>query len=125
ASELTQLDEEARADGEALLRFWVEHRRKVIILLARAHGSIHAGFSEQFVDALMRPSLAKLGQDAGKPLSPAVKLLLTNVFRNTVRVIVAILESYTEEADIRHTFQGFWSYQLAGLAGLTEWVNHA
>lgn len=125
APELTRLDAEAQADGDALLRFWVENRRKVIILLDRAAGSFHERFAEQFVDALMRPSLAKLSEDAGKPLSPVARLLLLNVFRNTRRVIVSILESYADEAEIRHAFQGFWSYQLAGLAGLTKWVSHA
>lgn len=125
ASELTRLDAEAQADGEALLRFWVENRLKVIILLDRAHGSLHAPFAEQFVEALLRPSLAKLSADAGAPLPPVVKLLLLNIFRNTRSVIVAILESYAEETAIRHAFQGFWSYQLAGLAGLTKWVSHA
>ena len=125
AAELTGLDAEAQADGEALLRFWIENRLKVIILLDRAQGSVHAEFAEEFVQALLRPSLVKLGADTGAPLAPMVRLLLLNVFRNTRGVIVSILEHYTEPADIRRAFQGFWSYQLAGLAGLTKWVSHA
>lgn len=124
APELTALNAEAQADGEALLRFWVENRLKVIILLDRARGSEHAGFVDAFVDALLKPSLAKLSQESSTAATPVLRLLLQNVFRNTVRVIVSILENCSDEAEIRRAFQGFWAYQLAGLAGLTKWVSH-
>jgi hypothetical protein len=39
-------------------------------------------------------------------------------------MIVAILENSEDESEIRRSFQGFWAYQLAGLAGLTKWVRH-
>lgn len=124
ADELTQLDAEAQADGESLLAFWIENRRKVIILLDRANGSEHEDFAQRFVTALLRPSLAKLSARSAEPASPAIQLLLQNIFRNTVRMIVAILESAQDEAEIRRAFQGFWAYQLAGLAGLTKWVRY-
>lgn len=125
ASDLTELDATARTDGEALLRFWIENRLKVIVLLERAQGSAHEGFAERFVDMLLKPTLARLRRERGAPLSPVVRTMLTQVFRNTVRMIVAILESDSDEASIRLAFQGFWTYQLAGLAGLSKWVHHA
>jgi AcrR family transcriptional regulator len=124
APELTALNAQAQADGEALLRFWLENRLKVIILLDRAAGSRHEGFADAFVDALLRPSLAKLREGIGEAATPVLRLLLQNLFRNTLRMVVAILESSSNEVDMRRAFQGFWAYQLAGLAGLTKWVSH-
>lgn len=122
AQDLTALDESARREAEELLRFWIEHRRRVIILLDRAKGSRHQDFAARFVRALMRPTLAKLRADRGAPLTASTRFVLEQIFRNTVRTIVAILEGHEYEAAIRSAFQGFWSYQLAGLAGFTKWV---
>ena len=125
AQDLTQLDPRAQTDGEELLRFWIEHRLKVIVLLDRAHGSEHERFADRFVELLLKPTLRKLSQEADGPLSPVVRALLETLFRNTVRAIVAILESHAQPHEIRQAFAGFWSYQLAGLAGFTKWVRHA
>lgn len=124
APDLVRLDPSARDDGEALLRFWIEHRLQVIIVLDRAQGSAHEPFVERFVEALLKPSLTQLTTgERGAQQAALVRFLLGNVFRNTVRVIVSILESYRDEAEIRRAFEGFWSYQLAGLAGFSRWVN--
>lgn len=124
ASDLTELDADAAADGEALLSFWVAHREKVIVLLDGAAGSRFEGFARSFVDALMKPTAAHLRERVGNERLPAmVRFTLENVFANTVRTIVAILRRYRTERHIREAFQAFWSYQLAGLAGLQEWVT--
>lgn len=125
AQDLTQLDPRAQTDGEELLRFWTEHRLKVIVLLDRAHGSEHERFADRFVELLLKPTLRKLRREADAPLSPVVRALLETLFRNTVRAIVAILESHDRPHEIRQAFAGFWSYQLAGLAAFTKWVRHA
>jgi AcrR family transcriptional regulator len=122
ADDLTALDASARAEAEELLRFWIEHRRRVIILLDRAKGSRHEAFAHQFVSALMRSMQAKLRADTGTRLTAASRFVLEQIFRNTVRTIVSILEAHEDEASIRNAFQGFWSYQLAGLAGFSKWV---
>ena len=120
--DLTALDASARGAAEELLSFWVEHRLRVVILLDRARGSRHQEFAAQFVKTLMRPTLAKLRVEKGAPLTAGTRFVLEQIFRNTVRTIVAILETHEDEASIRNAFQGFWSYQLAGLAGFTRWV---
>jgi AcrR family transcriptional regulator len=126
ASDVTRLESEAQRDAEALLSFWVEHRLKVVIILDRAQGSRHEAFAEQFIEALMKPTVSKLAAgNASGQASPTVRFLLGNLFRNTVRMIVAILEAHLDEAQIRHAFSGFWSYQLAGMAGFEKWVSHA
>jgi AcrR family transcriptional regulator len=122
AEDLTALNASARSEAEELLRFWIEHRLRVVTLLDRAKGSRHEAFADQFVRTLMRPTLAKLRADKRAPLTAGTRFVLEQIFRNTVRTIVAILEAHEDEAAIRNAFQGFWSYQLAGLAGFTRWV---
>lgn len=123
ASDLTALDGAARADAAALLRFWIEHRRKVIVLLDRAEGSRFASFRARFVDALVRPTLAQLRADHARHSRDAtVERLARMLFENTVRAIVTILEQCEGEQEITDAFAGFWSYQLAGLAGFKKWV---
>lgn len=124
ADDLGNLNANAQRDAQDLLRFWIDHRLKVVILLDRAAGSRHGIFADRFVDELMKPSLAKFRQDAShQRVSPIARFILRGVFENTVRMIVAILTRHENEADIRTAFAGFWSYQLAGLNGLAEWIT--
>lgn len=113
---------EARA-AEALLAFWIEHRLKVVVLLDRAQGSQHEGFVDRFVDALMQPTLQKFEAAGAGPLPAQAHLVLTGIFRNTVRIIVNILETYEDPEEVQTAFAAFWSYQLAGLAGFERWVR--
>jgi len=124
AEHLAALDADAQQDAQDLLRFWVDHRLKVVILFDRAVGTRYESFAGQFVDELMRPSLAKFRRDtAGQRVSPVARFVLQHVFENTVRIIVAILAHHENEADIRTAFAGFWSYQLAGLDALADWIT--
>lgn len=124
ADDLGDLDANARADAEALLRFWIDHRLEVITLLDRADGSRHAGFPQRFVQALLWPTLQSLRREvAPRRLRPVVRFTLETGFRNTVRALVAILEAHEDEAAIREAFAAFWSYQLAGLEGLRRWAT--
>lgn len=124
ADDLENLGDAARGHASELLAFWVEHRLQVITLLDRAAGSRFESFPERFVAELMRPSLIRLRRRAGVPrLKPVVRFTLEHVFRNTVRTIVAILEQHETEAAIGEAFAAFWSYQLAGLAGIERWVR--
>lgn len=124
APDLLALDASAEADAAELLAFWVDNRRKVIVLLDRADGSPFASFRERFVDELVRPTSDALrGAAGGRRLTKVERLLLRNVFDNTVRTLVSILENLSSPDEIRAAFAGFWSYQLAGLAGLSGWVK--
>jgi AcrR family transcriptional regulator len=124
AADLTSLDADARADAAALLSFWIENRRRVIVLLDRADGSRLASFRARFVESLVKATLATLRDGAcGREPSEAAERLLWILFENTVRAIVAILEQHEDEREIADAFTGFWSYQLAGLAGFTKWAS--
>jgi AcrR family transcriptional regulator len=123
APDLTALDADARQKADELLRFWIEQRLKVVILLDRAEGSRFSDFGAEFVNLLLGTATAKLRQQTRcRSLSAPDALVLSSIFQNTRRSIVSILERFTEESEIREAFAAFWSYQLAGLAGFRKWV---
>lgn len=123
ASDMTELGQEARTQADELLRFWIAHRLKVVIILDRAEGSRFADFGAQFVKDLQQATRTKLRKQlAVRPLSAPEELVLSNIFQNTRRSIVSILETFDDEAQIRAAVAAFWSYQLAGLAGFTKGV---
>jgi AcrR family transcriptional regulator len=124
ADDLLNLGTNAQRDAEELLQFWIDHRSQIVVLLDRATGSRHEAFADRFIGELMRPTLAKLRREANERRRLGlVRFTLQNIFGNTVRTIVSILESHKREADIREAFSAFWSYQLAGLEGLKRWVR--
>src|SRR5262245_44137275 len=122
AENLGALGTKAQRDAEALLRFWIDHRLKIVVLLDRAAGSRYEPLADRFINELMRPALAELHPKANASHSlDIVRFTLQSIFENTVRTIVSILESHKREAVIREAFSAFWSYQLAGLEGLKKW----
>ena len=122
APQLRALDPRAEADGQELLRFWLDHRRKVVVVLSHAEGSRLASFRQQFVTLLVDATAADLRKASGRPLTKAQRLVLTTLFENTARMLVAILGSDASEADVVASFEEVRSYQDAGLAGFKEWV---
>lgn len=106
--------------GEAILRFWLDHRLEVVILLDRAEGTPYAGFGDRFVETLLGLTLGSLRARGARvqPGSPG-HLVLRQVFVNTRRALTAILEAGGDEAAVREAIEAFWSYQLAGLSALT------
>ena len=113
------LDDAAFDAQEQLLAFWIAHRRQVIIILDRCEGTEFEDFASQFVEIMVTLALTHardLGNQAD--LAPDIQFVLQTVFRNTVKVIVIILEHYEREEDIRNAFRLFRRYQLDGLNGL-------
>lgn len=124
ADELETLDPSAQEAAEELLRFWIENRLRVIILLDRAKGSEHEAFAQQFVETLARLATQKMKRDApSMRVTPVLRFTLDTIFKNTILAIVSILGAHETEPQIREAFAGFWSYQLAGLAGLSKWAS--
>lgn len=123
ADALTRLGAEAQGSEADLLGFWIEHRLEVITLFARAEGSSQAGFRARFLEVLMARTRADLEARAGRSLGPEAALVLETLFDNTVRMVVRILEVHEDPDAVRRAFAAFWAYQLAGLAGLREWVT--
>jgi AcrR family transcriptional regulator len=111
-------DEAAAAE---LLEFWIEHRQLVVILLDRAEGSPHAGFAPRFVERLVLLSIAEIrAAYPGVVVHREARLVLTQIFENTRRMIAVLLEACADEAAIRRAVGAFRSYQLAGLAAFAR-----
>jgi AcrR family transcriptional regulator len=103
--------------SEELLRFSIEHRLRVIVLLARAGGSRYEGFDERTVEDLVRLAVAHFtALDPATELTRSMLFDLTEIYRAFVRVLVRILESFESESTIREAVEAYTRYHLAGLA---------
>jgi AcrR family transcriptional regulator len=112
--------ESADDAGGEMLQFWLAHRLAVVILLDRAAGTPHAHYGGHFVDLLVKHTLAELrATHGGLAISPRARFVLGAIFDNTRRVLASILAAYEKPADLREAIEAFWSYQIAGLRGLS------
>ncbi len=101
---------------DELLRFCIDNRLRVVILLGRAHGSRHAGVAEDVVAELIDLAAAHfraLGQDDMLP--PARRFVLARIYRHLVSTMVDILAEHEDELDIREATSAFNAYHLSGL----------
>lgn len=111
------------AGAAELLDFWIAQRLVVVILLDRAGGSPHESFAERFVERLVTLSIAEIrAAHPSVSVSREARLVLTQVFENTRRMIAVLLETYSDERAIRRAVAAFRSYQVGGLAGFTRGV---
>jgi AcrR family transcriptional regulator len=109
--------------GEEMLRFWVEHRLAVVVLLDRAGGTAYAPFGERFVELLVSTTLTQLrAAHPGLRVDATARFVLTRIFENTRRMLAALLEQHPDERALREAIEGFWSYQIPGLRGFATWV---
>lgn len=109
--------------GEEMLRFWVAHRREVVILLDRAAGTEHEAFAKRFVDALVELTSARIQATHRTRLGPGERFVLRRIFESTRSTLAAILERHPRERDLRAAIAAFWSYQIAGLRGFRDHVG--
>ncbi|HEX8435518.1 helix-turn-helix domain-containing protein [Archangium sp.] len=107
--------------SEELLRFCIDHRLRVIVLLGRAEGSRHEGFSEQLVQELIQLAVAHF-----RTLHPHTRVTetarfnLEQIYRSLVGTMVGLLTKFEDEALIREAVQGYSRYHLAGLKSFFE-----
>jgi AcrR family transcriptional regulator len=102
--------------SEELLRFAIDHRRRVIVLLARAEGSRYETFAERTVDDLVGLAVAHFtALDPTTALDRAMRFDLVEIYRAFVRVLVRILETFDDGRSIRAAVEGYTRYHLAGL----------
>ncbi len=107
--------------GEEMLRFWIAHRREVVVLLDRAAGTAYAPFGERFVDLLTRASVAAIRrQRPGVRIGAPARFVLTRIFENTRRMLAALLAEHEDENALREAIRAFWSYQVPGLRGFAD-----
>ncbi len=107
------------AEAAALLRFIIEERQVVLILLAGSAKSPLAHVRElvtrYFED--MAHGFALRARGAGREVP---RFVLRQVFVATLDMIVAILRGAAGAAEIERAFEAFWRYQLTGLQALLE-----
>jgi len=118
--DMRELDTSASERQAELLDFWIAHRLEVVVLLDRCDGTAQEGFGPAFVRRLAERALSAMGG----PLPPTARFVVERIFDGTRRTLVAILEHHEDPAEIRAAFRTFWSFQLAGLAGLRHEVSH-
>jgi AcrR family transcriptional regulator len=110
--------------SEELLRFCIENRLRVVILLGKAQGTDHELFAEKMVQ-----ELAKLATAYARSTRPAFNAKETTAFaldliyRNFVNAMVSILTRFDDEAKIREGVASLSRYHLAGLKSFFEWAS--
>lgn len=118
---------EAPRGGDAadeMLRFWIDHRLAVVILLDRAADTAYAHYGERFVELLVSGTLAQLrAAHPGLRVPATARFVLERIFEATRRTLAAILAAHADERPLREAIEAFWSYQIPGLAGFARWVN--
>jgi AcrR family transcriptional regulator len=110
--------------SEELLRFCIDHRLRVVVLLLRSGGSRWDGFDERTAQDLVRLALAHFSAlDPGLELSRPMRFDLVEIYRGFVRVLARILERFESEAAIREAVAPYTRYHLAGLKSFFEGEN--
>jgi AcrR family transcriptional regulator len=105
--------------GGEMLRFWIDNRLAVVILLDRAAGTPHAQYGERFVELLTRHTIAELrANHPGLEIRGPRRFVLRMIFENTRRLLASVLAQHGDADQLREAIETFWSYQVAGLRGL-------
>jgi AcrR family transcriptional regulator len=105
-----------RIASEELLRFCIDNRLRVVVLLGRAHGSRLEGFAEETVQELIRLAIAHFRTlQPGLRLTEAMRFNLTQIYRSFVGTMVETLARFEDEPVIREVLAGFGKYHLVGL----------
>jgi AcrR family transcriptional regulator len=106
--------------GDEMLQFWIENRLAVVVLLDRAAGTKHAKYGERFIELLTKHTVSEMRAASPKlQLAQPQRFVLRAIFENTRRLLASLLEQHAKPAELRLAIQTFWSYQIAGMRGLT------
>lgn len=107
--------------SEELLRFCIDYRLRVVVLLSRSGGSVHASFGERMVQQLVNMAVEharSIGH--GRRLTAPERFALEQIYRNFVVAMAQILTNYDDESRIRSSLRRFERYHLAGLKSFFE-----
>jgi AcrR family transcriptional regulator len=102
-----------------LLRFCLDHRLKVVVLLGKAKGSQYAELADELVEELVAGAIAQFRDLAPRlRVGAPVRVALEQIYRSLVTTMVRILDSYEDEQQIRDGVAAYMRFHLAGLAAL-------
>lgn len=102
--------------SEELLRFCIENRLRVVILLGRAGGSRYERFSEETAERLIALAIEHFrALDPCLSVTDAMRFNLDQIYQGFVRTMVNTLARFEDEDSIREAVRGYSKYHLAGL----------
>ncbi|WP_437731139.1 TetR/AcrR family transcriptional regulator [Sorangium sp. So ce1335] len=102
--------------SEELLRFCIENRLRVVILLGRAGGSRYARFADETAGRLVELAIEHFrALDPCLQVTEATRFNLDQIYRSLVGTMVSTLARFDDEAAIREAVDGYARYHLAGL----------
>lgn len=108
-------------EAGALLRFWIDHRLKVVIILSRAEGTPYEHFAREYVQGMYDQTLRQIpGQFPQFQLTDIMMFTIKQILTESVRSIVAILERYSSKDEVSKALIAGWVYQMGGINALTE-----
>ena len=109
-----------------LLRFAIDHRLRVVILLARAEGTPFEGFAGDFAKRLVAWALAyaRRAWPKARP-SAGMRFALAEVYANYLRALAHAFEAFTDEARIREVVAHLTAHHQGGLKHLFETAARA
>ena len=105
--------------SEELMRFTVENRLRLVILLGRAGGTRWASFAGDLAEELVRLAVAHFRSvRPGLEVSDTTRFALQRIYASLIETSARILAEYEDEARIREAVASYSRYHLAGLREL-------
>ncbi len=105
--------------SEELLRFTIENRLRLVILLGRADGTRWASFAADTAQELVRLAIAHFRSvRPGIRIAETTRFALERIYESLLQTNARILEAYEDEDDIRRAVASYSRYHLAGLRAL-------
>ncbi|HVJ93630.1 MAG TPA: helix-turn-helix domain-containing protein [Labilithrix sp.] len=110
-----------RVISEELLRFCIENRFRMVVLLAKAEGTEHARFADETVDQLVKLALLHARSIGKAPkFTRSLRFALDRIYRNFVTAMVDTLATFDDEQELRAAVAHISDYHLAGMKMLFE-----
>jgi AcrR family transcriptional regulator len=105
--------------SEDLLRFVIENRLRIVILLGRAQGTRWERFANETIEDLIRLAVDHMRiLRPDRPLGESLMFNLRRIYENMVTIHIQILAEYEDESKIRAAVNDFTRYHLAGMRAL-------
>jgi AcrR family transcriptional regulator len=117
-NDLKKLDQEAQywKIFEEQLKFILEHRQMIVILLCNSRGTIYENFKDELINlmkTLTRKYLKSIG--ASEKRTPETDFTMDLIYNHLIDVIVNTLSKFEDRKKANLIIRKFLSYHLAGL----------